>query len=121
MDKVEPLCPSAKHTVEDWSAYNELYRNIQTISNTNALNSLGLMPDMAMNVEAMSMQIPSDLKDDEVEEKIQKIDSEVMDFYQHVDNTELRERVVQRHLNEILEAFDDLNKALNEVAQRQHT
>lgn len=121
VNKVEPLNPKAKQEVQNWTAYNKLYKNLATVSNTNALNSLNLMPVMINNVEAMGVQIPETLRNEEVEERIQKIDSQVTDFYAKIEKTELQERVAQRHINEILDAFDDLNKTINTLASKENS
>ena len=45
--------------------------------------------------------------------QIARINEKVERFYKEIDEEEMHERVVDRHLREIIEAFDDLNKEIN--------
>lgn len=111
--KVQPLVDPAQAKVEQWSAYRALEQNIRTISNTNALNSISLQERMVRNVSAMSKQIPEELRTKNVIAQIARINEKVERFYKEIDEEEMHERVVDRHLREIIEAFDDLNKEIN--------
>jgi len=113
--KVEPLVDPAQAKVEQWAAYRALEQNIRTIANTNALNSIALQERMVRNVSEMSKQVPEALRTKTVLKQIELINQKVERFYKEIDEDEMHERVVDRHLREIIEAFDELNKEINQT------
>ena len=114
--RVETLINPAQKKVQDWPAYVAFDNNMRIISNTNALNAIGLMDRMVVNVNAMPLQVPEELSTEEMLKIIKEVDHEVQNFYSEVDRNELHEHVVQRHIRDILKAYDDLNKEINATA-----
>lgn len=112
-NNVEQLIPRAQDKITNWPAYVAFDKNMRIISNTNSLNAIGLMDELANNVNAMAVQVPPAFDTKNVLDKLEQVDLEVRDFYIKVDRDELRERVAERHVKDILLAFDDLNKAIN--------
>ena len=112
---VERLQPEALEVVKNWDGYLALEKNIVLISNTNPLNSIDMMDDLAINCSLMSRDIPEKLELPEIKRQVIKVDREVNEFYAEVNRSETRERVVQEHLQTILKAFDTLNKEINHV------
>ena len=110
---VEELNPQVKEVVKDWDGYWALKRNIAMIENTNALNAIEFMDKLASNCNAMILQIPEAVETPAIKSKVDKVDSRINAFYTEVNRNELRERVVQNHIETIVKAFDTLNKELN--------
>tara|TARA_R110002020_G_scaffold117278_11_gene268023 strand:- start:1800 stop:2249 length:450 start_codon:yes stop_codon:yes gene_type:complete len=117
--RVETLINPAQEKVENWPAYVAFDNNMRIISNTNALNAIGLMDQMIVNINAMPLQVPDELSTEELLESIKEVDHEVQDFYSEVDRNELHEHVVQSHIIDILNAYDDLNKEINSTTSKQ--
>lgn len=112
---VEQLNPEVEELVKDWEGYWALKRNIAMIENTNPLNAIEFMDKLAHNCNTMIIKIPQELKKPEIKEQINKVDSRINEFYTEVNRSEIRERVVENHIETIVDAFDTLNKELNSV------
>jgi len=112
---IEQLNPEVEALVKNWDGYWALNRNIALIENTNPLNAIGFMDKLANNCNAMIIQIPQELKKPEIKEQINKVDSRINEFYTEVNRSEIREHVVENHIETIINAFDTLNKELNSV------
>ena len=112
---VEQLNPEVEELVKNWDGYWALKRNIAMIENTNPLNAIEFMDKLAHNCNAMIIQIPQELKKPEIKEQINKVDSRINEFYSEVNRNEIRERVVENHIETIVNAFDTLNKELNSI------
>ena len=110
---VEALEPQVREVVKDWDGYWALKQNIAMIENTNALNAIEFMDKLASNCNAMILQIPEAVETPAIKSKVDKVDSRINAFYTEVNRNELRERVVQNHIETIVKAFDTLNKELN--------
>ncbi len=107
------LDEEAQEAVQDWEGYLELEKELALISNTNALNSLYLLDDLATTSNHLSRDIPPAFSTPSILKKIKHIDSKINDFYANVNRSETRERVVERHIETLVKAFDTLNKELN--------
>ncbi|RXG19104.1 hypothetical protein DSM03_101473 [Leeuwenhoekiella aestuarii] len=112
---VEQLKPDVEALVKNWDGYWALERNIAMIENTNPLNAIEFMDKLANNCNAMIMQMPQELKRPEIKEQIKRVDTRINEFYSEVNRSEIRERVVENHIETIINAFDTLNKKLNRV------
>ena len=112
---VEQLNPDVEELVKNWDGYWALERNIAMIENTNPLNAIEFMDKLANNCNAMIMQMPQELKRPEIKEQIKRVDTRINEFYSEVNRNEIRERVVENHIETIINAFDTLNKKLNRV------
>lgn len=110
---VVSLDPKASEAVQNWDGYLELEKDLALIVNTNALNAIDLIDDLAVNSNQMALGIPETLATTSVIEKVQNIDDKINDFYTKVNRSETRERVVARHIETLIKAFDTLNKELN--------
>ena len=110
---VEALEPQVREVVKDWDGYWALKQNIAMIENTNVLNAIEFMDKLASNCNAMILQIPEAVETPAIKSKVDKVDSRINAFYTEVNRNELRERVVQNHIETIVKAFDTLNKELN--------
>ena len=109
------LNTAASHAVKDWEGYNKLEQDLALIANTNALNAIDMLDDLAMNSNKMSLGIPEDLETPSIIKKVEKIDSEINAFYANVNRNEIRESVIENHIETVVKAFDTLNKELNRV------
>ena len=110
---VEELEPNVKEIIKDWDGYWAPKRNIAMIENTNALNAIDFMDKMANNCNAMILQIPDAIETPEIKNRVEKVDTRINQFYTEVNRNEMRERIVQNHIETIVQAFDTLNKELN--------
>ena len=73
------------------------------------------MDKLANNCNAMILQMPQELKSPEIKEQINRVDTRINEFYAEVNRNETSERVVENHIETIVNAFDTLNKQLNQV------
>ncbi|PHR99160.1 MAG: hypothetical protein COA80_04410 [Leeuwenhoekiella sp.] len=110
---VVSLDPEASEAVQEWTGYLELEKDLALIANTNALNALDLLDDLAINSNQMALGIPETLATPSILKKIKRIDLEINDFYAKVNRSETREWVVEKHIETLVKAFDTLNKELN--------
>ena len=112
---IEQLDPEVEELVKDWDGYWALERNIALIENTNPLNAIDFMDKLANNCNAMILQMPQELKSPEIKEQINRVDTRINEFYAEVNRNETSELVVENHIETIVNAFDTLNKQLNQV------
>jgi len=110
---VVSLDEEASEAVQGWKGYLELEKDLALITNTNALNAIDLLDDLAVTSNQMALGIPKTLATPSILKKVKRIDSEINDFYASVNRSETREWVVEEHIETLVKAFDTLNKELN--------
>ncbi|MCC4211407.1 hypothetical protein [Leeuwenhoekiella parthenopeia] len=110
---VVSLDRGASRAVKNWIGYRELEKDLALITNTNALNAIDMLDDLALNSNQMAIGIPETLATPSILKKVKRIDTEINDFYANVNRSETREWVVEQHIETLVKAFDTLNKELN--------
>ncbi|WP_442847201.1 hypothetical protein [Leeuwenhoekiella sp. H156] len=110
---VVSLDRGASRAVKNWIGYKELEKDLALITNTNALNAIDMLDDLALNSNQMAIGIPETLATPSILKKVKRIDTEINDFYANVNRSETREWVVEQHIETLVKAFDTLNKELN--------
>ncbi|HEA31350.1 MAG TPA: hypothetical protein ENH91_15380 [Leeuwenhoekiella sp.] len=117
--EVEKLALPSQRVAEDWPAYRNLENNLKIICSTNAFNATSFRKSMMRNVEGMKKDIPNPFNTKGVKTSISGLERQVSSFYNEVQDDELDKRIVEQHVEEIMNAFAGLNHTLNyTLAQR---
>lgn len=110
---IEKLRPPSEHVVQKWDAYQNLESNLKLICSTNSLNATSFREILMNNIKAVELYIPEPFNTESVKNSIEEIDRQISSFYNEVHEDELDKHVVQRHVNDIMKAFGNLNQTLN--------
>lgn len=110
---IDKLRPSLEHVVQKWEAYKNLESNLKLICSTNSLNAISFRGLLISNVKAMELYIPKPFNTKDVKKSIEGTDRKISIFCDEVHEDELDKHVVQRHVNDIMKAFGNLNQTLN--------
>ncbi|MGB3775647.1 MAG: hypothetical protein WA951_10350 [Leeuwenhoekiella sp.] len=111
---IEKLNDKSELLVKDWRPYQHLEQDLKLICNTNLLNAPSYRKALLEDVKSMRSNLPNSIKTKKIRDSLRLLSMEIASFCTHVEDDEMDQRVVEGHVQDIMEAFGNFNHSLNQ-------